>query len=89
MDARIRAARAADGASLTLASGWAGRERLAQATAGGGAAAGRFTDVTRTSEINALAETGVVKGCTATRFCPDARVTRAQTASLLVRAPFA
>lgn len=49
-------------------------------------APGRFTDVTRTSEINALAEVGVVQGCTPRRFCPDAPVTRAQTASLLVRA---
>jgi len=36
--------------------------------------------------INALAEAGITKGCTATRYCPSGTVTRAQMASYLVRA---
>lgn len=38
------------------------------------------------SRINALADAGIVNGCDDRRFCPQARVTRAQTASMLVRA---
>lgn len=45
-----------------------------------------FTDVTGVSEINALAEAGIVNGCERGRFCPDRSVSRAQVAALLVRA---
>jgi subtilisin family serine protease len=38
------------------------------------------------AHINRLAEAGVTKGCSATRFCPTVVVTRAQMASFLVRA---
>lgn len=50
--------------------------------------AARFDDVDagRPSAINALAAAGIVRGCTADRFCPRRPVTRAQLASLLVRA---
>lgn len=36
--------------------------------------------------INSLAASGITKGCTATTFCPNQGVTRAQVASFLVRA---
>jgi len=36
--------------------------------------------------VNTLAEAGVIEGCAPRRFCPSAPVTRAQAASLLVRA---
>lgn len=36
--------------------------------------------------IDSLAAAGVTKGCTATAFCPDEEVTRAQMASFLIRA---
>jgi S-layer homology domain len=36
--------------------------------------------------INRVATAGLTKGCTATRFCPESLVTRAQMASFLVRA---
>ncbi|MBW3606378.1 MAG: S-layer homology domain-containing protein [Actinobacteria bacterium] len=45
-----------------------------------------FTDVTGTSEINALAEAGIVNGCAPGLFCPGRSVSRAQVAALLVRA---
>lgn len=45
-----------------------------------------FTDVTAPSPADALAEAGIVNGCTQIRFCPDRAVTRAQLAALLVRA---
>lgn len=53
---------------------------------------GRFIDddgSVHESDIVALSETGVTKGCnppTNTRYCPNATVTRAQMASFLVRA---
>jgi hypothetical protein len=49
-----------------------------------------FTDVPTNAqffrEIEALANTGVTGGCTATQFCPDATVTRRQMAAFLARA---
>jgi S-layer homology domain len=36
--------------------------------------------------INRLAAAGVINGCTATAFCPEATITRGQTAALLARA---
>jgi len=42
--------------------------------------------VTGEDSINRLAEAGITRGCTATRFCPAKGVTRAQMASFLVRA---
>ena len=51
------------------------------------ATAGRhFTDVPGTSVINTLVGEGVVSGCSAHRVCPRRNLTRAQLASLLVRA---
>lgn len=51
--------------------------------------AGKFTDVPSThwaaQYINPLAEKGVIKGTSATTFSPEAKVTRGQFASLLVR----
>ncbi|MDQ4035945.1 MAG: S-layer homology domain-containing protein [Chloroflexota bacterium] len=47
-----------------------------------------FTDDTGSRhelDINALAESGITKGCSATTFCPTAAVTRQQMASFLVR----
>lgn len=44
-----------------------------------------FADVSGRSHINALAEAGVVNGCSTRRFCPERAVTRAQLASMLVR----
>lgn len=38
------------------------------------------------SDIDAIAATGITKGCTDTRFCPDDPVTRAQMAAFIVRA---
>ena len=35
--------------------------------------------------INALAEAGIILGCTETTFCPDEALTRGQAALLLVR----
>jgi uncharacterized protein YkwD len=50
----------------------------------------RFRDVDPRSShagaINALVEAGIANGCTATRFCPDQSVDRAQMASFLARA---
>jgi hypothetical protein len=49
----------------------------------------RFVDddgSTHEADINALAASGVTSGCSATRYCPTAPVTRAQMASFLVRA---
>lgn len=37
------------------------------------------------NEINALAQAGITLGCSASAFCPDQNVTRAQMASFLVR----
>ena len=37
-------------------------------------------------DINALAASGITKGCSPTSFCPDAEVTRGQMAAFLVRA---
>ncbi len=48
-----------------------------------------FTDddgTTFENDINALAASGITKGCTATTFCPDDPVTRGQMAAFLVRA---
>lgn len=47
---------------------------------------GPFTDVNRyVGEINALNDLGVINGTTDTTFDPDADLTRAQTASLVLR----
>lgn len=50
----------------------------------------RFTDVPITAqffaEIEALADSGITLGCTATTFCPDAPLTRRQMAAFLARA---
>lgn len=49
-----------------------------------------FTDVPTNAqffrEIEALADTGITAGCTATEFCPDVFVTRRQMAAFLARA---
>jgi hypothetical protein len=48
-----------------------------------------FTDdagSTHEANINRLAASGITAGCSAGRFCPDGRVTRAQMASFLTRA---
>lgn len=45
-----------------------------------------FTDVSGTSEINALAEAGIVNGCRPRRFCPDRAVSRAQLAAMFAGA---
>ena len=48
-----------------------------------------FTDDNGTTfehDINALAASGITKGCSPTSFCPDANVTRGQMAAFLVRA---
>lgn len=49
-------------------------------------AVSHFTDVTAPSHADALAEAGIVDGCAPERFCPHRAITRAQLASLLVRA---
>jgi len=50
----------------------------------------QFTDLpadyVHTPAINALAEAGITRGCAIDRFCPTARVTRAQLAAFVVRA---
>jgi hypothetical protein len=48
----------------------------------------RFTDVSgpHAGDIEALAAAGITTGCTATTFCPDLRLNRAQMASFLARA---
>jgi hypothetical protein len=50
----------------------------------------RFSDVgvrdVHAGGIGALVERGVTHGCSSTRFCPDASVSRAETASLITRA---
>ncbi|MEC7522514.1 MAG: S-layer homology domain-containing protein [Myxococcota bacterium] len=49
----------------------------------------RFTDDDRSSheaDIQALAASGITRGCGGTRYCPDAPVTRAQMATFLDRA---
>ena len=50
----------------------------------------RFTDVPTNAqffrEIEALAESGITLGCTATTFCPNATLTRRQMAAFLARA---
>ena len=50
----------------------------------------RFTDVPTNAqffrEVEALAESGITLGCTATTFCPDAPLTRRQMAAFLARA---
>lgn len=38
------------------------------------------------ADINALAESGITRGCTPTAFCPDGPVTRGQMAAFLTRA---
>ena len=52
--------------------------------------AARFTDVPMNAqffaEVEALAESGITLGCTATTFCPDAPLTRRQMAAFLARA---
>jgi hypothetical protein len=49
-----------------------------------------FTDVppgsTHATGINAILQAGITEGCTATRYCPDQPVTRAQMAGFLARA---
>jgi hypothetical protein len=47
-----------------------------------------FTDDDGTFEtsINRVAEAGITSGCTATRYCPNANVTRGQMAAFLHRA---
>jgi hypothetical protein len=48
-----------------------------------------FTDdngSTHEVNINRVAAAGITKGCTATTYCPDADVSRAQMASFLARA---
>ncbi len=48
-----------------------------------------FTDIADSefrADIEWLAATGITKGCSTTRFCPDDRVTRGQIAAFLVRA---
>jgi hypothetical protein len=48
-----------------------------------------FTDDNQSTfqkEINALAKSGITKGCTPTKYCPKADVTRGQMAAFLVRA---
>jgi hypothetical protein len=37
-------------------------------------------------DINALAQSGITRGCSATAYCPDATITREQMAAFLVRA---
>lgn len=50
---------------------------------------GRFRDVSASSrhlaDIEALADSGITKGCGAERFCPSSGVTRQQMASFLTR----
>jgi hypothetical protein len=41
--------------------------------------------ITGEASINRLAESGITGGCTSTRFCPTANVTRAQMAMFLDR----
>ena len=51
--------------------------------------ANQFTDVDNhffSSEIAALGASGITTGCTATKFCPDRLLTRAEMAAFLVRA---
>ena len=52
------------------------------------AAVSPFTDSAGTflDDINRLAAAGITKGCTATKFCPQEPVTRAQMATFLARA---
>jgi S-layer homology domain len=49
-----------------------------------------FTDVPTNAqffaEIEAMKESGITAGCTATTFCPDANVTRRQMAAFFARA---
>lgn len=45
-----------------------------------------FDDVAARDVVNSLADAGVVHGCAPRRFCTDQPLTRAQLASLLVRA---
>jgi hypothetical protein len=49
-----------------------------------------FTDVPSSHqffrEIEALAAAGITLGCTATQYCPNNSVTRAQMAAFLARA---
>jgi hypothetical protein len=48
-----------------------------------------FTDdngTTHEANINRIAEAGITSGCSATKFCPGKRATRAQVASMLARA---
>ena len=64
-------------------SGGSARSRRRRRTA-------RFTDVPTNAqffrEVEALAESGITLGCTATTFCPDAPLTRRQMAAFLARA---
>ncbi len=41
---------------------------------------------THEARINAIAAAGLTAGCSATRYCPDGAVTRAQMATFLTRA---
>ncbi|MFA9446035.1 S-layer homology domain-containing protein [Egicoccus sp. AB-alg6-2] len=54
------------------------------------APAQRFADVwaghSHRAGIEGLADLGVVKGCSATRYCPETAVTRAQLATILAKA---
>jgi hypothetical protein len=52
-------------------------------------ASGGFADVVghpHEADIDSLASAGIAKGCAAGRYCPDEPVSRAETASFLVRA---
>ena len=54
-----------------------------------GEGANQFTDDDDhffASEIAALSASGITSGCTATKFCPDRQLTRAEMAAFLVRA---
>jgi hypothetical protein len=43
-------------------------------------------DSTHEADIDSLYEAGITTGCTATRYCPSASVTRGQMAAFLYRA---
>ncbi len=71
-------------ALLLAVLGWAGSIPAPQTTVG----ATPFVDIASSpfkADIEWLYQEGVTGGCTATRFCPDAGVTREQMASFLAR----
>ena len=63
---------------------------VARAFAVPSVAGGTFTDIgsagLHTSSIDALAGAGVVQGCAAGRYCPDASMTRAAMATIVAKA---